>query len=147
VVVQNTPTDQFPESRGLLTGRPIYSVYVSLGTAKDWTLYFCVPGSAPNQQNQARVITLDTATPVLAPYPTLLEKPAITIPAFFKYVLVHATVNEDGRFQNLRVVRPTRPEADRALLAALANWEFRPASRQGSKIAVEVLLHIPVDGL
>lgn len=147
VVVQSSPTDQFPESRGLLTGRPIYSVYVSLGTAKDWTLYFCVPGSAPSPQNQTPVVTLEPATPVLAPYPTLLEKPAVTIPAFFKYVLVHARVNEEGRFQNLRVVRPTRPEADRALLAALSNWEFRPASRQGSKIAVEVLLYIPVEGL
>lgn len=147
VVVQNTPTDQFPESRGLLTGRPIYSVYISLGTAKDWTLYFCVPGSAPSRQKQTPVVTLEATAPVLAPYPTLLEKPAITLPSFFKYVLVHAIVNEEGRFQNLRVVRPTRPEADRALLAALANWEFRPASREGSKIAVEVLLHIPADGL
>ena len=137
VVVQNTPIDQFPEGRGLLTGRPIYSVYVSLGTPKDWTLYFCVPGSTPG----------DTAAAVLAPYPTLLERPSITLPAFFKYVLVQATVDESGRFQNARVVRSSRPDADKALLAALANWEFRPASREGKKIAVEVLLHVPVDGL
>jgi TonB family protein len=147
VVVQNTPTDQFPESRGLLSGRPIYSVYISMGTRKDWTLYFSVPGTASQQQSGTRVVTLNSVTPVLAPYPTLLEKPVVNIPAFFKYVLVHGTVNESGRFQNLRVVRSTRPDADKTLLAALANWEFRPASREGAKIAVEVLLHIPVDGL
>jgi len=137
VVVQNTPIDQFPEGRGLLTGRPIYSVYVSLGTAKDWTLYFCVPGSTPG----------DSAAAVLAPYPTLLERPGITLPAFFKYVLVQATIDDAGHFQNARVVRSSRPDADKAILAALANWEFRPASREGKKIAVEVLLHVPVDGL
>jgi len=148
VVVQNTPTDQFPESRGLLTGRPIYSVYISVGTAKDWTLYFAVPNSAPaQQQTGTRVVEITTVTPVLAPYPVLLERPNTTIPAFFKYVLVYGTVNEAGRFQNLRVVRPTRPEADKALLAALANWEFRPASREGKKLGVEVLLYVPVDGL
>ena len=147
VVVQNTPIDQFPEGRGLLSGRPIYSVYVSLGTAKDWTLYFCVPGSTQDKQGNARVVTLNTVTPVLAPYPTLIERPKVNIPSFFKYVLVYGTVTEAGRFQNLKVVRPTRPEADKALIEALNNWEFRPASREGSKIAVEVLLHVPIDGL
>ena len=44
VVVQSSSTDPFPESKELLTGRPIYTVYVALGTPKDWALYFCVPG-------------------------------------------------------------------------------------------------------
>jgi len=147
VVVQNTPTDQFPESRGLLTGRPIYSVYISVGTAKDWTLYFAVPGAPAQQQTGTRVVEVTAVTPVLAPYPVVNRRPNTSILVFFKYLLVYGTVNEAGRFQNLRVVRPTRPDADKALLAALANWEFRPASREGKKLGVEVLLYVPVDGL
>jgi len=33
MVVQTTPLDQYPESRGLLSGRPIYSVYISVGAS------------------------------------------------------------------------------------------------------------------
>ena len=44
VVVQSNAADQTPEVRQLLTGRPIYTVYVSVGTAKDWALNFCIPG-------------------------------------------------------------------------------------------------------
>jgi hypothetical protein len=148
VVVQNTPTEQFPESRGLLSGRPIYSVYLSLGTAKDWVLYFCVPGErGPSQDAGTRIVQLTGAPPVQAPYPVLLERPNVTLPEFFKYVLIHGFVNAEGRFENLRVVRASRPDADRALVASLSKWEFRPATRDGVKIGVEFLLSIPVGGL
>ena len=56
VVVQTSPLDQYPESRGLLKSKPIYSVYVSVGAAMDWTLFFCVP---------------DPTKPVAAPRPRI----------------------------------------------------------------------------
>jgi len=147
VVVQSSPTDQYPESRGLLSGRPIYSVYLPLGTARDWTLFYCVPGEKPDPGNGA-VISLGTAGPQLkAPYPTKLVKPAIALPSWQKYVLVHGVVNKEGRFENLRVVRSIKPETDQALLLSLGNWEFRAATREGAAIAVEFLLSIPARGL
>jgi len=147
VVVQSSPTDQYPESRGLLSGRPIYSVYISVGNARDWTLFFCVPGEKPEPGN-SRVVTLGPAGPgVKAPYPTKLVKPSITLPSWEKYVLVHGVVNKEGRFENLRVVRSIKPETDQSLLLSLSEWEFRAASRDGSAIAVEFLLSIPVRGL
>jgi hypothetical protein len=47
----------------------------------------------------------------------------------------------------LKVVRPIKPETDQALLASLARWEFRPATREGVNIGVEFVLSIPVAGL
>jgi len=147
VVVQSSPVDQYPESRGLLSGRPIYSVYVSMGTARDWTLFFCVPGEKPQSGNGPVVVLGPMGAPVKAPFPTKVLKPAIKLPSYEKYVLVHGLVNKDGKFEGLRLVRPIRPETDQALLAALASWEFRAATRDGVAIAVEFLLSIPATGL
>jgi len=71
----------------------------------------------------------------------------ITLPSYEKYVLVHGMVNRDGKFEGLRLVRSIRPEMDQAMLAALAGWEFRAATRDGVAIAVEFLLSIPAKGL
>ena len=151
VVVQSTSSDPFPDSKELLTGRPIYTVYVTLGTAKDWALYFCVPGEkeAALQGNptQGNVVKIGTAAPVQAPFPTTVVRPDVSVPSFYKQILVHGYVTAAGRVENLKVVRPIKPETDQALLASLARWEFRPATRDGANIGVEFVLSIPVAGL
>jgi hypothetical protein len=146
VVVQSSSSDPFPESKDLLTGRPIYTVYVALGTPKDWALYFCVPGEKEASPG-GNVVKIGTAVPVQAPYPTTLVRPDVTVPTFYKQVLVHGYVTAAGHVENLRVVRPIKPETDQALLTSLARWQFRPASREGVNIGVEFVLSIPVAGL
>lgn len=147
VVIQSSSLDQFPESKGLLSGRPIYTVYISVGTAKEWALYFCVPGEKTASAAQKNVVELGPATPVQAPYPTRLMRPQVTVPAYYKYVLIHGYVNATGRFERLHVVKPIQPETDDAIVASLSGWEFRAATRDGVKVAVEFLLSIPVSGL
>jgi hypothetical protein len=49
-------------------------VYISIGTTKDWVLYFCVPGDRPASEAQARVVQLGALTPVQTPYPVVLER-------------------------------------------------------------------------
>ena len=146
VVVQSSSTDPFPESKELLTGRPIYTVYVALGTPKDWALYFCVPGEKDTSPG-GNVVKMGTGSPVQAPYPTTLVRPDVAVPSFYKQVLVHGYVTAAGKVENLKVVRPIKPETDQALLAALARWDFRPATREGVNIGVEFVISIPVAGL
>jgi len=147
MVVQTTPINQYPEGRGLLTGRPIYSVYFSVGTAADWTFYFCIPGEKPATSNSSIIQLGPPATPVKAPYPTRLVRPDIALPSWEKYVLVHGYVNEQGRFEGLRVVRSIQPGTDQALLASLSGWEFRAATKDGVGVMIEFLLSIPAKGL
>ena len=71
----------------------------------------------------------------------------ITLPSYERYVLVHGLVNKEGKFESLRLVRSIKPETDQALLAALATWEFRAATRDGVAVVVEFLLSIPARGL
>jgi hypothetical protein len=147
VIIQSSSLDQFPEGKGLLTGKPIYTVYISLGTPKDWALYFCIPGEQPTAASNPSIINLGPATPLQAPYPTRLVRPQIDVPQYYKYILVHGFVSATGRFENLSVVRPIQPETDQAVVTSLSGWEFRAATRDGVKIAVEFLLSIPVIGL
>jgi hypothetical protein len=149
VVTQSSSLDQFPEGKGLLTGRPIYSVYVSVESSKDWTLFFCVPGEkpAPSEAGTRIVDLTETVPPIRAPYPTRMVRPNVTVPAYYKNILVHGFITESGRVDRLRIVRPVTPATDQAILAALAGWEFRGATRDGVQIAVEFVLSIPVSGL
>ena len=147
MVVQTSPIDQYPESRGLLSGRPVYSVYIPVGGGRDWTLFFCVPGEKPETAGGGIVTVATMGAPVKAPYPTKLIKPAVTLPRWERYVLIHGVVNKDGHFENLRIVRSAKYDLDQTLLAALNAWEFRAATRDGVSIAVEFLLSIPAKGL
>ncbi|MEQ1883421.1 MAG: hypothetical protein ABL967_00040 [Bryobacteraceae bacterium] len=148
VVVQTSPLDQYPETRGLLTGRPIYSVYVSVGTQRDWTLFYCVPNERPPLDNSNAVnLGGPQPAPVKAPYPYRMLRPQVKLPTWAKYVLVHAYVNAEGKLEGMKVVRSVLPDIDKAVLASLTEWEFRAASRNNAPVAVEVLLSIPAAGI
>jgi len=148
VVVQSSGLDQFPESRNMLSGRPIYTVYISLDTAKDWAMYFCVPGEKPPASDAAAsVLKLTPPANVRAPYPTKMIRPQISIPSYQKYVLVHGLIGDNGEFRELKVVPPVKAETAQALIASLSGWVFRPASRDGASLTVEFVLSIPAAGL
>ena len=149
VVTQSSSLDQFPEGKGLLSGRPIYSVYVSVESSKDWTLFFCVPDEKPAPFSRGtQVVDLsETAPPLRAPYPTRMVRPNVSVPAYYKYILVHGYITETGRIDRLRIVRPITPAADQAILGSLAGWEFRSATRDGVQIPIEFVLSIPISGL
>lgn len=148
VVVQSTSLDQFPEGKDLLTGRPIYTVYIPVGSPKDWALYFCVPGEKPPPASVGPVVDLGPpVAPLQAPYPTRLVRPGIGVASYYNYMLVHGYVTAAGRFADLRVVKSIEPDTDAAVIASLAGWEFRAATKDGVAITVEFLLSIPVSGL
>jgi hypothetical protein len=57
--------------------------------------------------------------------------------------MVHGFINQSGRFEMLNmIVPPAFPQAQ-FVLAALAKWQFRPASQAGHSTRVEVLIIIP----
>jgi hypothetical protein len=88
-------------------------------------------------------VRLDAPEPVAAPYPFLILTPKSIVSGGERYIVIHGFVSESGRFQELRVIRHGLPETDEILLSCLKAWEFRPASRDGQAVQVEVLLAVP----
>jgi hypothetical protein len=145
VVVETSSLNGFPESAGVLSGKPIYSVYVAAGAARDWILQYCIPAEDDTSVMVAGpVVRLGAPAILTAPYPRITMRPALHLKPG-QYVMVHGMVSPAGRFDALRVLGRTEPQDAAATLAVLEQWEFRPAARNGEAVRVEVLLAIPAE--
>ncbi|MBZ5596147.1 MAG: hypothetical protein LAP39_28210 [Acidobacteriia bacterium] len=148
VVVQNSSSETFPDAAAALSGRPIYTVYLQVGSSKEWVLQFCVPETAGPIQTGG-LVKLGKPAPIGAPYPMVTVRPPEDWQHGSEYLLVHGFLDESGRFRDLRILpshEPTLPTTS-ALLDYLAFWEFRPAVRDGRPVKVEVILAVPPDQL
>ena len=145
VVVQSSGAEGFPESAGVLSGKPVYSVFVRAGGSKDWLLQYCIPaGEEHAAQVNGPVVRLGSDSPVTAPYPHVTFRPPVK-PKPGRRVMVHGMITAEGRFQDLRVLGATEPLEAAMVLGVLEQWEFRPAMRDRQGIRVEILLAIPAE--
>jgi hypothetical protein len=137
VVVGSALAEQYPETVGLWSGRPVYTVYLHVGAGKSWILQYSLPPAA-----QAAP-TANGARPD-APWPYDIVRPRFDPDDFTSDALmVHGFVNAAGHFERLALVFPSDFAKSKFLLSALQQWEFRPARQNGQVAAVEVLLIIP----
>lgn len=144
VVVQSSGLEGFPESAGVLSGKPVFSVFLAVGAARDWILQYCIPfGEEVNAIFEDGVVKLGTPTRVQSPYPRLTFRPDVGFRQS-GFMMLHGFITEAGRFQDLKILGVNDP-GDSASLAALERWEFRPASRNGAPVRVEILLAIPTE--
>jgi TonB family protein len=58
-------------------------------------------------------------------------------------VVLYAIVRKDGSVDNIQLVRKLDPQLDKYSMEALARWKFRPGTRDGVPIDVEMVVHIP----
>jgi hypothetical protein len=136
VVVGSSLTEDYPETVHLWSGRLAYSVYLHVGSAKNWILQYSLlrlqgTGSA------------NGASRPDAPWPYDITRPSIDADSNSDAIMVHGFVNTAGRFEQLAVIFPTELAETKFLLHALQQWQFRPAMQNGQATAVEVLLIIP----
>lgn len=145
VVVQSSGFEGFPESAGVLSGKPIYSVYLAVGAPKDWILQYCIPASeAEGPEVIGSVVRLGTPPALTAPYPkTTFRPPVHHRPG--GYLMVHGFIGANGRFHDIRVLGTGDAQEHAGAIAILEQWEFRPATRQGQPVRVEMLLAIPAE--
>ncbi len=145
VVVQSGGLEGFSESSGILSGRPVYSVYVKVGAARDWILQYCIPAEDEQSAEQnGAVVTLGNPSPLAAPFPVVTTRPPVKARPG-GYVMVHGYITPAGRFANLRVLGRTEPQESELVLEVLEAWEFRPATRDRKPLRVEMLLAIPAE--
>jgi hypothetical protein len=126
----------YPESVGALSGKVVYTVYVKVGLRKSWILQYCLPQAA-------QTVRKGTATSLDAPWPFLMLRLDRLSDFDPDYIMVHGMLTSAGQFDQLAMLFPAELEQRDLLLKSLKLWAFRPASRDGEPVAVEVLLIIP----
>ncbi|MBZ5604351.1 MAG: hypothetical protein LAO79_18775 [Acidobacteriia bacterium] len=140
VVVQSGVSETVPNSAELLSGRPVYTVYVKVDPAREWIMQYCLPkDSDQSVRVSGAVVSLGSASPIRPPYPYLIVGPVLSPGP----MTIHGFISTAGKLERLKAVGDITSSDRDALLAALAEWEFRPAERDGVAIAVEILLVIP----
>jgi TonB family protein len=58
-------------------------------------------------------------------------------------VVLYAVIRRDGSVDSIQLVRGIDGQLDANALNALSQWKFRPATKQGTPIELEAIVHIP----
>jgi hypothetical protein len=135
ILMGDSPEQDFPETADLWVGRNVFTVYVNVGTRNSWILQYSLPKSATPAQMQGKLN---------APYPYDLLRPNFSSSALnADDLLVHGFIDADGKLNHLSVEFPPDFTLAKLVMKALAQWQFRPATLNGSPTVVEILLIIP----
>jgi TonB family protein len=57
-------------------------------------------------------------------------------------VQLAALIGRDGRVADVQVLRAGNPDASRGAITDFEHWEFRPATRNGVPVDVDVIVEI-----
>lgn len=136
VVSGSSPAGPYAESAGALSGKMVYSVYISVGLRKKWILQYCLA-----KAEEQKIAVRGRALPIEAPWPYVIVRPETM--SFSEYVIVHGILGADGRFDQLGLLFPGDLEKKDLLISSLKQWTFRAATRDGVPSEVEILLIIP----
>jgi hypothetical protein len=137
VVVGSSLEDQFPDMPPVWGTRLSYTAYLPVGLAKSWILQYSLPLTA-QAAAAGNIIHIE------APWPYSIVRPNLNPDLVAAdAILIRGFVNQAGRFESLAVVFPPQLAQAQFVLASLAQWQWRPATQNGQKIKVEVLLIIP----
>ncbi|MGE5487430.1 MAG: hypothetical protein ACM3ZB_06385 [bacterium] len=143
VVVQSSSPEGFTASAGVLSGKPVYSVYLKVGAKRDWILQYCIPAADQERPKASgMVVSLSSPKKLSAPFPLVTYRPPARR-ATTRYLTLHGYISAEGRFEDLGVFGVHDPWHAAAALVALKRWEFRPATADGKPSRVEILLAIP----
>jgi hypothetical protein len=141
VIMQSATRADLSDVGSILTGNPVYTVYLPVGDAREWVMEYCVPASE-NARNNPYEVYVGDATPISAPYPISTVIPnSILGQAHRENIVFHGYLTVNGSFRNIEV----RDQSSLShLIAPLLNqWKFRPALKDKVPAEIEILLVVP----
>ena len=140
VVVGSSLEERYPETAELWTGRMAATVYLRVGSSRNWILQYALPRAADAAQ-------AGLGGALKAPWPYEILRPNFSTGDIDSgAVMVHGFVNKEGQFEKLEVVFPPRFVQSQMVVNVLHDWQFRPATQNTQNTTVEVLLIIPNEG-
>jgi hypothetical protein len=120
-------------------GRNVYTMVVPIENfapySGDWILWFAEregrPGETPFVRAPVPLRKFESVEPVLPGARTELR------------VQMAAVIKRDGKIDGVVLLKNLSPVLGQAVLQDLAAWEFKPATRDGVPVDVDVVLEIP----
>jgi hypothetical protein len=133
---------------GTLKCERIYTIFLPMPRAS-WTMQYCQKGSTapqPKAQAQSTVIRLESG--LVPPDPdtdTRFDFRRLPVPLekAQKMIVLKGMLKEDGTVSDLTIYQSVVPAMDEAARIAFSRWKFRPATRDGKPVGVEILVGIP----
>jgi hypothetical protein len=134
-VLGESVAEQYPEAADQMRSQAVSTIYLSMGLKKSWILeYWSEPVSEIQKGGTAALE---------APWPYVMFRPDIVLPAEADALLVRGVLTAEGHLEHLALLLPAEWAQKDSLFRALEQWKFRPASHNGLAEPVEVLLVIP----
>jgi hypothetical protein len=120
-------------------GRYVYAMVMPIENLPmyggDWIMWFAErnqrPGDSPSMRAPVLFRKLESTEKI--------ELPAQTQTRF----QMAATITKEGHIEGISLLTRTGAVVEQALIRDLASWEFRPATRDGTAVDVEVVVEIP----
>jgi len=134
---------------GALRCGKIYTVFLP-SNGKGWTLQYCqtlAPGQAP-PASRVTTSVVHMEDPIVPPEADArFDFKRVLLPPekLHKYIILKGRIGDDGKVADLTVYQGLQPEMDAAAKQAFSQWTFRPATRAGKAISVDILVGIPSD--
>ena len=140
--MQSVARDDLPDLARMLTGSPVYTVYLNVGDRKEWLMEYCVPARVSKQVSPYQIDVEDSGS-VTPPYPisTIIPE-SIRVQQTAKPIVLRALLTAAGNLQVAKTPDTSSPLIY-LLTALVGQWQFRPAMRNNQAIEVEVLLVVP----
>ncbi len=120
-------------------GRDVFTMVIPIeniaGYTGDWIIWFAEreqkPGTAPFVRAPVPLRKFESVEPVPPGSRTEIR------------VLVEAIITKEGKFDRILLLRDLSPSLESAVLRDVKAWEFKPATRDGVPIDIDVVLEIP----
>jgi TonB family protein len=134
--------DAKPEQ--IFASRRVYTLAVNMANLNSasgsWILNFSELGSG---ENGTHVVSSDLTGPVAIRKVDPKYPPDLIDQNVEGEVILYGIIRTDGSVDSIQLVRGVDPQLDANAKAAFAQWKFRPASKAGVPVELEVIAHIP----
>jgi len=139
------------EERAVFGNRKFYSLSLNMpnlnSAGGSWIIRFAALKPDANLAAQSRDASNNPAADLSAPSATRKVDPAYPLELMRQNVsgtvILYGVIHADGTVGGLRVLRSVDDRLDAYASAAIAKWQFQPATKNGSPVDVEATFWIP----
>jgi hypothetical protein len=120
-------------------GRDVYTMVIPIeniaGYTDDWIVWFAEreqkPGGSPSVRGPVPLRKFESVEPVPPGARTEIR------------VQIQAVINKEGKFDRISPLKELSSALENAIVRDLKSWEFKPATRDGVPVDIDVVLEIP----